>query len=119
MTGTSRGSSPTPHPQAFRRLSQRVICLYSGCKGIKHMGQFQAGQEDREVGTFLCVHWTAGQTVYRMALPRVCLWYAGYAMWITGCKIPSKEASWSQQCEAKLIRKKMTCWQPQCDQQHY
>lgn len=60
-----------------------------------------------------------GQTVYRKALPRVSVWYAGYAIWITGCKIPSKETAWSQWCEAKLNQEEMSCWQSQYDQRNY
>jgi len=70
-------------------------------------------------GNFLASLPAKAQTVYRKALPRVGPWYAGHAIWITGCKIPSKEASWSQQCEAKLIHKEMSCWQLQCDQQNH
>lgn len=79
-------------------------------------GQFQVEQGS---GNFLVSQPDRGQTVYRKALPRVSLWYAGYVLWITGCKIPSKEASWSQRCEAKLIHKEMSCWQPRCDQHNY
>lgn len=56
------------------------------------------------------------QAISRKPLPRVRLWYAGYAIWITDCKIPSKKTSWSQQCETKLIHQEMTCRQARRDQ---
>lgn len=118
MTGTSRRSSPTPHPSHFPSEgdpTESRACT-GGVREITHTTWFP---ESEEVGTFLSVQRTWWQTVYRKALPRVCLWYAGYAIWITGCKIPSKEASWSQRCEAKPIHKEMSFWQPQCDQENY
>ena len=84
--------------------------------GTKHTECFQGGHGQQGSGNLLVCLLDRGQIVYRKPFPRVGLWYAGYAIWITGCKIPSKEASWSQWCEAKLMHKEMRSWQLQCDQ---
>ncbi len=117
MTGTSRRSSPTIHQRVIPECIVPVLGVWG--LAIRHTGRIQVGQWEQGSGNFLVSPPDRGQTVYRTALPRFCLWYAGYAIWITGCKIPSKEASWSQRCEAKLIHKEMSCWQPLCDRQNY
>lgn len=86
---------------------------------IEHAGQFQVKQREQGSGNFLVSRPYRAQTVYRKALPGARRWYAGYVLWITGCEIPSKEASLSQRCEAKLIHKETSCWQPQSDNRSY
>lgn len=65
---------------------------------IELSGCFYAWHGWEGSGNFFVSLTDRGQTVYRKLL-----WYAGYAIWITGYKIPSKGVSLSEQLQAKLI----------------
>lgn len=104
-----RSNNKTPDDINVQEISHTPFYLLSirrsSWKGISHGGGSASWRASSTKGTesanFSCVSYQVKNTLLRPSTA----WYACCAIWISGCKIRSKGASWSQRWEAELIQR--------------
>lgn len=116
MTGSSRRLSP--HPNSHQRAIPEYCACTEGVMAINRTGPFQ-------VGAIRARKWELSlyRTGDKLFTGRLCQGsvHGMQAMRSGSLAVKShqRRLHWSQRCEAKLIHKEMSSWQPQCDQQNF